>query len=96
MKIKKKIYYYNLWHLYHKNFFGNLIFRGRKLFAFKFFLFIKYQLKIREKHDPFLLFLISMLKLTPKIFLKPINISATSKGVPLPISLEKSIKFTTL
>ena len=92
----KKSQIYDLWHQYHKNFFGSLILRGRKIFAFNFFQTLKSELKRREQQDPFLLFLISMIKLTPKVFLRHSWFSGTTKGIPLPIRLKKIATFTVL
>jgi hypothetical protein len=64
-------FYFHNWFCYHISFFGSLIFHGKKLSAFGFFLRLKYELKLRELNDPYLIFLVAMMKVTPKILLRP-------------------------
>ena len=53
-KLNKQFDFYSyLAYRYHKLFFKSLIFRGRKLWAFKFFVQLKLELKKREIMDPF-------------------------------------------
>lgn len=86
--------YYQLWYSFHYVFFSSLIFDGRKLFAFNLMLRIKNALKMREHDDPFLVFLISMLKIAPNIILLPIKKSGVVQGVAFPISDRKKVTFT--
>jgi len=86
-------YYFQLFFCYHNVFFGSLIFKGKKVLAFKFFLAIKNGLKLREHFNPFLIFLVSMLKLTPTIMLSPLKRSGVVYGVPVPITFRKQITF---
>jgi len=86
-------FYYHLWFSYHHVFFGSLIFRGKKILAFNNFLKIKFELKIREKYDPFLVFLVSMMRITPSLILKPVKKSGISYGVPFPVSHRKQVTF---
>jgi ribosomal protein S7 len=87
-------YWYHLWFLYHSVFFGSLIFRGRKLAAFKFLKFIKFDIKLKSlKKDPFLIFLCALVNVTPKVFLRQAYISGTSSGVPVPITEKKQVTF---
>jgi ribosomal protein S7 len=98
IKKKKKmknqfVCYLHVCFCYHNLFFGALIFRGKKLKAFNFFLNLKNNLKKRENNDPFFIFLVSMMKLTPKLLLRSAHFGSFTKGVPLPISEKKSISF---
>lgn len=98
-KIKKfkKHYHnfnYNLFR-YQRIFFGSLIFRGRKIWAYNFFIKVKYGLKIKENIDPNILFLYSLLKITPCILLLPLKIGGKVQGVPLPISWKKRLTYST-
>lgn len=59
-KFNKKITYSKryefhpyVWYRNHRLFFHSLIFRGRKLWAFNFFVQLKYELKVRENVDPY-------------------------------------------
>jgi len=74
-------------------FFGSLLFRGKKILAFNTFLQIKNGLKRKEKFDPFLVFLVAMMKITPSLVLLPIRKSGALHGVPFPISQRKQITF---
>jgi small subunit ribosomal protein S7 len=78
---------------YHRLFFGALIFRGRKLAAFNMFMNIKYQLKLRESYDPYFIFYVAMLKITPEVFLVTLPLGSVKYGVPLPITEIKKISF---
>ena len=90
---KKFEYHSYVWFRYHKLFYGSLIQRGRKLWAFNFFNNVKYKLKILSKSDPFWVFLLSMMKITPVVFLVPLKLSGTVHGVPVPISERKQYTF---
>jgi len=79
--------------LYHNKFFGSLIFRGCKLKAFNFFSILQYNLKLKKNFDPFLLFLISMLKITPNVFLRSIRFGSVTQSIPFPITEEKQVSF---
>jgi ribosomal protein S7 len=57
-------------------------------------LLIKQGLKFREKFDPFLIFLVSMMKITPNIVLISHKKSGIIHGVPFPISARKQITFS--
>lgn len=78
---------------YHRIFFGSLIFRGRKIWAFNFFLNLKYELKKREQLDPLLVFIIALFKVTPNVLLCPLKVSGSVSGVPLPIHERKKFTF---
>jgi len=80
---------------YHRIFFGSLIFRGRKLWAFNFFNKIKEQLKKKEKIEPNLVFFFSLVKITPNVLLFPYKIGGKVEGVPLAISWHKKLIFAT-
>jgi len=74
-------------------FFGSLLFKGKKILAFNTFLQIKNGLKRKENFDPFLVFLVAMMKITPSLVLLPIRKSGALHGVPFPISQRKQITF---
>lgn len=82
-----------LWFRYHKLFLGVLVRKGRKLWAISFFNNVKYKLKFMENTDPFRLFLISMLRITPTVILFPLRLGGTVQGVPMPISERKQYTF---
>lgn len=54
---------------------------------------IKYQLKLREAYDPYLLIFIALLKISPNVILFPIKKSGVVQGAPFPISRRKQITF---
>jgi len=84
-----------LFYRYHRIFFGSLIWRGRKLWAFKFFLEIKNQLKLKENVEPNYLFFLSLIKISPNVLVFPYRIGGKFQGVPLPISWYKKLIFGT-
>jgi len=86
-------FYYHRWFCYHSVFFGSLIFRSKKLRAFNFFLKLKLNLKLNSNLDPYLIFLIAMLKITPKVVLKSRWIGGKPKGVPFPLNERKQVMF---
>jgi ribosomal protein S7 len=92
--IRRFDYYPYLWYRYHKLFLGSLIFRGRKLWAFNFFCNLKFEFKKREAVDPFWIFLIGLMKITPEVLLIPRKIGGKIQGVPLPISERKQYTFS--
>lgn len=96
LKQNRKIwynYYWQIWFRYHTVFFGSLIFNGKKLKAFDIFLKIKQGLKLKESFDPYLIFLVAMMKVTPDIVFLPVKLGGSSQGVPMPISEKKRIVF---
>jgi len=86
-------FYYHRWFCYHSIFFGSLIFQGKKLRAFNFFLKLKLSLKLNSDLDPYLVFLIAMLKITPKVILRPRWIGGKPKGIPFPLNEKKQVMF---
>lgn len=84
-------YYWQLWFRYHTVFFGSLIFSGRKLNAFNIFILVKQGLKFKEKNDPYKIFLVALMMVTPNVYLLPIKLGGRSVGVPMPISEKKKI-----
>jgi ribosomal protein S7 len=78
---------------YHSTLFGSLIFRGNKIRAYELFSNIKQNLKSKELIDSNLIFLVSMMNITPKINLFLIKLGGSSKKVPLPISEQKQVSF---
>jgi len=67
-----------------------LISCGRKLYAFNSLLDVKHGLKISEHADPNKVFLVSLMMVTPNIYLLPLKLGGRSVGVPLPISNKKN------
>jgi len=92
-KSEKKNFVFNfftyIFFRYHRIFFGSLIWRGRKLWAFKFFSKIKYELKLKEVIEPNYLFFLSLIKISPNVLIFPYRIGGKFQGVPLPISWYK-------
>jgi ribosomal protein S7 len=86
-------YYLRLYDTYHHLFFRSLIFRGRKIWAFNFFVNLKFELKKRERIDPFWVLLVSLLKITPDFILLPRKLGGTTKYVGLPIIEKKRYRF---
>lgn len=92
--LSKYDYYSFFWYQYHKLFFRSLIFRGNKLWAFKFLSELKYNLKVRELVDPFWVFLVAVMKISPEVLLFPKKRGGGLQWIPLPISLKKQYTFT--
>jgi len=86
-------HFLQLWFNYHFLFFHSLIFRGLKLKAFNFFCKIKKELKIFERFDPAFIFLVALLKITPSLMLKPLQVSGVTYDAPFPITYWKKISF---
>ena len=63
-------YYIQLGFRYHNLFFCSLISKGKKLKAFQFFLLLKSSLKTRENNDPYNVFVIALMNITPQVFLR--------------------------
>jgi len=57
--------------------------------AFNIFTLVKWHLKLREKFNPYKLFLVSMMMVTPNIQLLPIKLGGRSIGVPVVIAEKK-------
>jgi len=72
-------------------FFGSLVFSGFKLAAYNNFIKIKQGLKRKESMDPYKLFLVAMMMITPNIYLLPLKLGGRSVGVPLPITEKKKV-----
>lgn len=83
----------HMWFRYHKHLFGRLILSGFKIRAFNQLLDLKYSLKLKEKLDPNLVFLVSMIKATPLILLLPVRMGSFTQGIPMPMTEKKQITF---
>ena len=57
------------------------------------FLKIKQGLKSKELYDPYILFLVAMMKITPDIIFLSVKLGGSSQGVPMPINEKKRIVF---
>jgi len=84
-------YYWQLCFRYHAIFFGSLVFSGKKLKAFKIFALVKQGLKIKESANPYRIFLVSLMMVTPNIHLFPLKLGGRAVGVPLAISEKKKV-----
>jgi ribosomal protein S7 len=84
-------HYWYLFYSYYSTLFGSFIFRGGKLRAFNFLVRIREGIKIKECVDWNLVFLVSMLNITPKVDLFLLRMGGGNKKVPLPISESKQI-----
>lgn len=70
---------------------GRLNFRGRKFSSFNNFLLLNELLKKKTKQEPFYVLLIVILKLMPKVFLKPFYVGRVKQNIPVPISEKKQL-----
>ena len=99
MKNKEKFFYdldYDLY-LYFYFFYCNLLLhslikQGKKIKQINLFLKLKYELKIKEKEDPYLIILIAFLNITPVIYTKKVWVAGANKVMGFPISSEKQVK----
>jgi ribosomal protein S7 len=80
---------------YHNHFFNSLINRGRKLWAFTFFINVKFELKQYECIDPLVSFFIAMSNITPQVLLFPLKSGGIVNEVAMPITIRKQIIFAT-
>jgi len=86
-------YYIQLGFRYHNLFFCSLVNDGKKLKAFNFFLSLKSSLKLKEFVDPYNIFLISFMNITPQVFLRTFKLGSVRYGIGMPISERKKISF---
>lgn len=80
---------------YHTHFFHSLINRGNKIWAFNFFIKIKYVLKKSEGIDPLLIFFLAISNITPEVLLFPFKSGGLINEVAMPITIKKQIIFAT-
>jgi len=99
---KKRLFNYKyehdslyLWYKYHNHFFHSLINRGNKLWAFNFFINVKFSLKKSEQIDPLLVFFLSISNITPEVLLFPFKSGGLINEVAMPITIRKQIIFAT-
>lgn len=99
---KKRLFNYQyeydslyLLYKYHDHFFHSLINRGNKLWAFNFFIKVKFALKISEKIDPLLIFFLAISNITPEVLLFPLKSGGLVNEVAMPITIRKQIIFAT-
>ena len=62
-------YLSHMWFKFHSKFFGSLIKDGKRISAYNILFRVKYGIKLREFHEPNIIFLISMLQISPFVFL---------------------------
>lgn len=74
-------------------FLGSLMFKGNKLLALKFFSQIRKDLKEKDSFDPAFIFLVSLMRISPKLLLVLKRKGRAKKNVPTFISLKKRATF---
>ena len=80
-----------LYFFYHEFFWKSILKKGLKLRTINFFLNLKYQLKLKENQEPYLIFLIAMLNISPQIFPKKLWVAGANRVLAFPIFLKKQI-----
>ncbi len=80
---------------YHNHFFHSLINRGNKLWAFNFFIKVKFNLKKTEQIDPLVIFFLAITNITPEVLLFPFKSGGLVNQVAMPITNRKQIIFAT-
>lgn len=80
-----------LWYNFHGSFFNTLMKHGFKIFAFNRFILIKEELKLKEKGDPYLIFLVALMKISPKLKLQQMKMFSINIKLPLPVTQKKGI-----
>ena len=100
--VKKRLFNYKyeynslyILYKYHTHFFHSLINRGNKIWAFNFFINIKFTLKQNEQIDPLLIFFLAISNITPEVLLFPFKSSGLVNEVAMPITIRKQIIFAT-
>jgi len=100
--VKKRLFNYKyeynslyILYKYHTHFFHSLINRGNKIWAFNFFIKIKFTLKQNEQIDPLLIFFLAISNITPEVLLFPFKSSGLVNEVAMPITIRKQIIFAT-
>lgn len=84
-----------IFYKYQRAFFGSMIWRGRKIWAYNFMQKLKYQLKLKEKIEFHIVFIFAMLNITPHILLSYLKIGGVNQGVPMVIGWKKKITYAT-
>jgi hypothetical protein len=82
------------WFNFHNFFFQSLVFRGRKIFAFNFFLKVKELLKHREHFDVFFIVLAAFTRITPCIVLLALKRGGRIHWMPSFITEIKKLIYT--
>jgi len=95
-KINRK--FYNdylpfLFYRFQRIFLASFISKGKKLWSYNFLLNIKYELKLKEKMESHIIFIFSLLNISPNIILSYLKIGGQKQGVPLAISWRKKITY---
>jgi ribosomal protein S7 len=71
----------------------SLIFKGRKLWAFKFLIQLRLNIKQREELNPFWIIITGLVKVSPDFILFSKRLGAVVHKVPLPIRERKQYTF---
>ncbi len=79
---------------YFNLFYKVILKRGRKIWAYKFLLKIFFYLKRLENFNPTYIFLVAMLKISPKVMLKSLKLGVNTKMIPAPISIKNQMSFS--
>lgn len=80
-----------LYYYYHEYFWKTQLKKGFKLRAINFFYLIKFELKLKENNDPYIIFLIAMLNISPQIFPKKLWVAGASRVLAFPILLKRQV-----
>jgi len=98
VKYKKKFIYkleYDsflyLYFYYHEYFWKSILKKGLKLRTINLFYNLKYQLKLRENTEPYLIFLVAMLNISPQIFPRKLWVAGANRTLAFPIFLKKQV-----
>lgn len=66
---------------------------GKKLKAYNRLLKIRQKLKIKENADPYFVFLVALMRITPNMLTVRMRFGGMTQEVPVPISEERRISF---
>jgi len=77
---------------FHELIWKSLLKRGQKIKQINFFLSFKYELKLRQENDPYLILIIAFLNIMPVLYSKKIWLGGINRIMGFPIKLEKQVK----
>lgn len=77
---------------FHELIWKSLLKKGKKIKQINIMFYFKYNLKLNQENDPYLISLIAFLNITPVLYSKKIWLGGVNRVMGFPIKLEKQVK----
>jgi ribosomal protein S7 len=91
---KNLLYYNKIYSLFIKKIIGNFLKKGKKLYAIKLFLKLKYLIKKKIKKEPNFILLRALMSTLIKLHFIKKRFGGSKKELPISLKIERRVKFS--